>query len=134
MADVIRCPDARMEACAEASPSSRAATRALDSMYRIAGTSVTSAAVRPDAGVPRGGTDLRFATVTINQICCCTGTEPKLRAAFQRVTVFGGRRDRAGGHEPFELAPLISVGDARGNKFRDNPSVRSDHDTLPRLD
>lgn len=131
--DVIRCPDARIEAFAEASHSSKAATKALDSMYRIAGTSEI-AIVWPETRAPRGGADLRFATITINQICCRTAWEPNLRAAFQRVTVFGGRRDRASDREPFELAPLISVGDSGGNKFRDNPSVSSDHDTLPRLD
>ena len=65
-ADVIRCPGARIEALAAISPSITAATKALDSMYRQAGTALAAADEGPGR-VRRCGSALRLATIAVTQ-------------------------------------------------------------------
>jgi len=89
-----------------------AATKALDSMYRLADT---PSAVR---------TALRFATIAVDQGGGCTRRKPNLRAVLQSITGLEGWSDHAGRDQIVEMAGAVSV--PRGDKFGDNPPMSSD--------
>ena len=109
---------------ASASCSRRAATNALDSIYRTPGVSAVEAAVLA----------LRFATIGVNQLGGSSSRKSDVGPAFCRVTGLERRANHSGGDELVETArPTLRLS-ARRNKLGDDSAVSSNGNTLSGLD
>jgi hypothetical protein len=103
-ADVTWRPLVRTDFSAAASPSSSAATNALDSMYRTLVPSAAGAgASTRDAG-REGALVLRFATIGVNQLGGGSSRQPNIWPTFCRVTGLERRTNRSGGDELVKAA------------------------------
>src|SRR5580692_4826530 len=93
-AEVTLRPLVRTDLSAPASCSSRAATRALDSMYRTPAISAVEAAALA----------LRFATIGVNQLGGGSSRKSDIRPVLRRVTILERRANHSGGDELVEAA------------------------------
>ncbi len=102
-ADVTCRPSACSAFKAAASLSRSAASRALDSMYRMPVTAVSAGWAGAVGGrAARAGRRLRFATVAIDQVGGCSPREPDVGPLFERVTGLEGRANHTLGDKLVE--------------------------------
>jgi hypothetical protein len=128
-AEVTSRPRARSAAIADASLSRRAATTALDSRYRRAGTASSGRRTAEWAGLA-----LRFAAVTVDQLCSSSSGEPNLRPLLERVTSLECWSDHTCPDQLLVSTPPASDRRLRRrNKFRHHPAMHRNRDALARL-
>lgn len=116
--------------------SSRAATSALDSMYRTLVTAVrTGRAVAPGFRGDRRRAVLRFATVAVDQFGGGATGQPDVGPILERVAGFNGRMENARRNQ---LVPAASArasrSSSRRHQFGNHAAVGRDRNSLASLD
>ena len=135
-ADVTFRPSALSAANADGSCSSRAASNALDSMYRRLSTAIGTRGTW-EAGLRTGRRRcrLRFATIAVDQVRGGATRQADIRPVLQGVASFDGWTNHPSRHEFVEPAlPRGSRAGPRRNELRDNAAVRRHRNPLAGLD
>src|SRR5258708_6013637 len=113
----------RIDLRASRSCSRRAATNALDSMYRTPAVSALEARALA----------LRFAPIGVNQLGGGSSRKADVRPPFRGVTRLERWANHSGRDELVEAAPSAFCHRARRDKFRDDATMSRDRNTLAGL-
>ena len=135
-ADVTCRPSAWSAANAEASCSSSAASRALDSMYRRLAVAASTGGTR-EVGVRTGlrRCGLRFATVAVDQARGRATRQSNIRPVLEEVSSLDGRTNHASRDQLVESAsPRGPQAGPRRNQLGDNTPMRRHRNPLACFD